>query len=522
MRLTPQGHKQAQEAGRKLRDLLNPDDTLHFFTSPYRRTRETTEGILSSLTSDDPTPSPFPRHTITVHEEPRLREQDFGNFQPCSAEMERMWQERADYGHFFYRIPNGESAADAYDRVSGFNDSLWRRFDEKEFASVCILVTHGLMTRIFLMKWYHFSVEYFEDLRNINHCEFVVMKQNHDRQKYILQNQLRTWSQLRKERELKGVADVLPLNPGRGDGAIPIRRKWGGCPDGCNHAEHVRPRRPKVPVRQNTADLFKGESDEDVLKNFDATRRGSHALDNDGPNASDSDAVNVKNQQTDAISKRRPPNVTLPSPHDVVSSPDATPSYISLTRMTTEETTPMVVPNPENNKPMLMSNRTYALLRMGGRDGGGSTSGLGSSDDEESGGDTAIKTKYSTSPVQERHTPRRDHSLQGRHRRKSRSRVSASTNGSHRDLKHKDFPARLAEALGDHSDANIDEPKLQIKDKYREAKDDDITPTATTNSMGLPRRPSLLDADEPGAPPTAVRTFEEEEAHDKSVNGSVY
>lgn len=55
--------------------------------------------------------------------------------------MERMWQERADYGHFFYRIPNGESAADAYDRVSGFNESLWRQFGEDDFASVCVLGT---------------------------------------------------------------------------------------------------------------------------------------------------------------------------------------------------------------------------------------------------------------------------------------------------------------------------------------------------------------------------------------------
>jgi broad specificity phosphatase PhoE len=53
--------------------------------------------------------------------------------------MERMWQERADYGHFFYRIPNGESAADAYDRISGFNESLWRQFGEDDFSSVCVL-----------------------------------------------------------------------------------------------------------------------------------------------------------------------------------------------------------------------------------------------------------------------------------------------------------------------------------------------------------------------------------------------
>ncbi|OJJ51460.1 hypothetical protein ASPZODRAFT_55761, partial [Penicilliopsis zonata CBS 506.65] len=195
VKLTVEGHRQAREAGTKLRALLRPDDTLHFFTSPYRRTRETTQGILESLTSDRPSPSPFIRQTIKVYEEPRLREQDFGNFQPCTAEMERMWHERADYGHFFYRIPSGESAADAYDRVSGFNESLWRLFGENDFASVCVLVTHGLMTRIFLMKWYHWSVEYFEDLRNINHCEFVVMKLNSDNGKYVLENQLRTWSE---------------------------------------------------------------------------------------------------------------------------------------------------------------------------------------------------------------------------------------------------------------------------------------------------------------------------------------
>ena len=156
VKLTEEGKRQAEEAGRRLRSMLKPDDNIQFFTSPYRRTRETTEGILSSLTASDAEhgPSPFPRNTIKVFEEPRLREQDFGNFQPCSDEMERMWQERADYGHFFYRIPNGESAADAYDRVSGFNESLWRNFSEPDFPSVCVLVTHGLMSRVFLMKWY--------------------------------------------------------------------------------------------------------------------------------------------------------------------------------------------------------------------------------------------------------------------------------------------------------------------------------------------------------------------------------
>lgn len=256
VKLTSEGWNQAHDAGRRLRKLLRPDDTLQIFTSPYRRTRETTEGILSTLTSDDPGPSPFRRSSIKVYEEPRLREQDFGNFQPCSAEMERMWQERADYGHFFYRIPNGESAADAYDRVSGFNESLWRQFGEDDFASVCVLVTHGLMSRVFLMKWYHFTVEYFEDLRNINHCEFLNMRKQ-DNGKYILENKLRTWSELRRERKDKEEKekdkdkdkDKDKSNLQRTKTFV-VTRRWGGCPNGCNHNGHYVKRDDLEVLRQ--------------------------------------------------------------------------------------------------------------------------------------------------------------------------------------------------------------------------------------------------------------------------------
>ncbi|KAI5271373.1 phosphoglycerate mutase-like protein [Aureobasidium subglaciale] len=267
VKLTDDGWKQAEEAGRRLRGMLKPDDTIQFFTSPYRRTRETTEGILSSLTeeTEEEGPSPFPRHTIKVFEEPRLREQDFGNFQPCSTEMERMWQERADYGHFFYRIPNGESAADAYDRVSGFNESLWRNFSDEDFPSVCVLVTHGLMTRVFLMKWYHWSVEYFEDLRNVNHCEFVIMQKNLDSGKYMLQNQMRTWSEYKRrsipQQNVQVTASAI-ASP-----AIPSR-KWGGCVGGCTHQHSKFPRRIK---KQNEASATAQASAQDTEHHTDPT-----------------------------------------------------------------------------------------------------------------------------------------------------------------------------------------------------------------------------------------------------------
>ena len=291
---------QAEEAGQKLRSLLRASDTLHFFTSPYRRTRETTEGILNALTSPAPDrkPSPFPRHMIKVYEEPRLREQDFGNFQPDSAEMSKMWQERADYGHFFYRIPNGESAADAYDRVSGFNESLWRSFGESDFASICVLVTHGLMTRVFLMKWYHFSVEYFEDLRNMNHCEFVVMKLN-DNGKYVLQNQLRTWSELKRERANSKSSITEPESP------IPVRKKWGGCLQSDGDRGDDFARRQMARRRKDTKELFE---DVEMAHGSNGTDGGKQADEEKGayPRSSEnrSEALEGTLSATDATNIR--------------------------------------------------------------------------------------------------------------------------------------------------------------------------------------------------------------------------
>ena len=97
------------------------------------------------------------------------------------------------------------------------------------------------MTRVFLMKWYHFSVEYFEDLRNVDHCEFVVMKRSRENQKYILQNELRTWSAMRRERE----EQKEPESP------IPVRKRWVGSLDGYENEIGRR-----QAGRQNTVEMF--------------------------------------------------------------------------------------------------------------------------------------------------------------------------------------------------------------------------------------------------------------------------
>ncbi|EHA21982.1 hypothetical protein ASPNIDRAFT_41090 [Aspergillus niger ATCC 1015] len=526
VKLTPEGHRQAQEAGSRLRTLLRPDDTIHFFTSPYRRTRETTEGILQSLSSDSPAPSPFPRHTIKVYEEPRLREQDFGNFQPCSAEMERMWLERADYGHFFYRIPNGESAADAYDRVSGFNESLWRLFGEDDFASVCVLVTHGLMTRVFLMKWYHWSVEYFEDLRNINHCEFVILKLNPDNGKYVLQNQLRTWSDLRREKEEerqreRAAKGLDPVQPAPAETSVPIRRKWGGCPDGCNHG--VRRRSSlRVPRGHNT-DHPKHQHDPQPVPAVTGTSTpvDQHMLRAPEPALGD--------RSIDA----RPLERTLPSPAqqyefegvqlETTSTSQATfPTPNASTSTISHLGQPIPNPNPIPRRPGLAHlhrdsedhllhppNCNYAYIHLVGRDGGGSMSGANSLAPSEDERDEKLR------PNMHAYTHNLDNDGDDESSSKQAARPRRTRSHSH----HARNPPGLAHQTLSKQVANA----LNQDRAGQDRSDDEPLPTAPPNDQYDDHEHYHHHGDdEEDDYNEEDASFEAERKHDQSIRGSVY
>jgi hypothetical protein len=276
-----------------------------------------------------------------------------------------MWQERADYGHFFYRIPNGESAADAYDRVSGFNESLWRQFGEDGFASVCVLVTHGLMTRVFLMKWYHFSVEYFEDLRNVNHCEFIMMKRE-ENGKYQLRNHLRTWSELKNERALLEGKNSEKDRNADDSATAPFRKKWGGCPNGCEHGKFKLANRRK---RENTMDAM--QSSESSVKETEKTEK-TDRVDNSlaGRRPATRRWLTSSEDEDDPRCRIGSPKIGIEKSLDeFVSSPDSTPSYITV---------------EDRLRNLLASPNRLALLRAGGRDFGGSCSGAASQIGSES------------------------------------------------------------------------------------------------------------------------------------------
>ncbi|TVT97736.1 hypothetical protein EJB05_56995, partial [Eragrostis curvula] len=94
---------------------------------------------------------------------------------------------RRRYGRFFYRFPNGESAADVYDRITGFRETLRADIDIGRFQPPdgprprsrnmnVVIVSHGLTLRVFLMRWYKWTVRQFEGLSNLDNGGALVMQ----------------------------------------------------------------------------------------------------------------------------------------------------------------------------------------------------------------------------------------------------------------------------------------------------------------------------------------------------------
>lgn len=218
------------------------DKNIVFYTSPYRRTRETLKGVLNVIDeynlrnanvatcpdyeykpngrqksaiwpSQNHRPSGEYENDKTTHrisnkipgksylkyrvkDDPRIREQDFGNYQDVH-DMQDVLKKRAAYGHFFFRFPQGESAADVYDRVASFQETMFRHFHERHSnkpRDVVVLVTHGIYARVFLMKWFRWTYEEFESFTNIPNGCMILMEYDESLRKYVLRTQLPKWN----------------------------------------------------------------------------------------------------------------------------------------------------------------------------------------------------------------------------------------------------------------------------------------------------------------------------------------
>lgn len=163
IKLTEKGHKQAELTAKELLKTIN--DEIVIYNSPWIRCRQTTKHILRVFDNGC-------RNIVKNYEDPRLREQEWGNYREKELAL-KIKKERARFGTFFYRMPYGESGADVYDRISTFLETLHRDFTEQWFPENVIIVSHGLAIKVFLMRWLHWSVEEFENIKNPDNCEII-------------------------------------------------------------------------------------------------------------------------------------------------------------------------------------------------------------------------------------------------------------------------------------------------------------------------------------------------------------
>jgi broad specificity phosphatase PhoE len=174
LNLTQEGIEQARQAGQEIKKIIG-QETLQVYVSPYYRTRQTYRHIQESIQEN----------VVKAFEDPRIREQDWGHLRNPDLN-EEIIHERNGFSTFYYRIPDGESGADVYDRVSIFLETLHRDFQKSDYAENVLIVTHGMTLRLFLMRWFHWSVEEFELLRNPLNCQIVIMqKDSNDRYNLI-------------------------------------------------------------------------------------------------------------------------------------------------------------------------------------------------------------------------------------------------------------------------------------------------------------------------------------------------
>ena len=115
---------------------------------------------------------------LGVREEPRLTEQQFGNFQDTTV-MSNAKSDRHNYGRFYFRFHNGESGLDVYERATSFIATLFRDFSSPAYAQRnvnVLIVTHGLTLRLLLMRWFQYTITDFEHTTNPDNGAFFVME----------------------------------------------------------------------------------------------------------------------------------------------------------------------------------------------------------------------------------------------------------------------------------------------------------------------------------------------------------
>ena len=134
--------------------------------SPYLRTRQTCDEFNKHLCIQD------------IREDITLIEQQFGLFDSVSEEdWAKLYpneyfeykRQCSNYGKFYARLPLGESPFDVAIRIHQFMGTIYRDF-EKHGVDTLFVFTHGTTLRTFLLRWFHYSPEWYQEERNPKNC----------------------------------------------------------------------------------------------------------------------------------------------------------------------------------------------------------------------------------------------------------------------------------------------------------------------------------------------------------------
>lgn len=179
--LTPAGLQQAKEAGKFLADYCKQKniDLSHarIWRSPYLRTRQTSEAFNEFLHIDD------------ILEDITLIEQRFGLFDslPQSEwearypnEFDEYQRQQHNFGKFYAKLPMGESPFDVAIRIHQFLGTIHRDY-EKHGVDTLFVFTHGTTLRAFLLRWFHYTPEWYQEEHNPKNCWIREIDGNIDR-----------------------------------------------------------------------------------------------------------------------------------------------------------------------------------------------------------------------------------------------------------------------------------------------------------------------------------------------------
>ncbi len=178
--LTENGMRQAREAGKWLRAYCDENGVdlrrARIWRSPYLRTRQTCDCFNESFGIGD------------IREDITLVEQQFGLFDSVPeeewekkypVEAGEYYRQTRNQGKFYARLPLGESPFDVAIRIHQFLGTIHRDYEEDGIPTLFIF-THGTTLRTFLMRWFHYSPEWYQAERNPKNCYIREIRDGRD------------------------------------------------------------------------------------------------------------------------------------------------------------------------------------------------------------------------------------------------------------------------------------------------------------------------------------------------------